>query len=436
MRKILILLAFLGCLSVYASGPTVGLQSISGTDPKLPNSELAKLLNPLIKGYPFIAIGESVHGSAGFIQMQHRLIKFLVEKHNFRLIEWENPVIRSAGLTRWLNKCRDGNEGEAPINLLYQPIQEDLDLFEWMCDFNYKHADDPIVWRGIDIWDRAWEHQERMEKLAAQLNIPVSHELDIAREHCWFHGDKDWSRLNERWDTLKREKKIPDADYKPCLKALREIEVQARQRLAQKSSSPKNKFELHRLVQSAGSATGFQKYWNFAIKGQAYSWNWRDIAQSQNEYSIWLQEGKLKTILVAHTSHTSLMETDSDWWKLGEGAIRSGVSYLKNFLPGMIFTIGLTGYDVTGTQGDFLKPTSPESLDLTLHQKGMKYAFIDSFGTFATSRKRWWIENENQADTYPDGVYMIPKDNFDVLFFMDQSYVGKKVEPWLPVFYW
>lgn len=426
-------LVFLLLTQAHAS-PSNGVTRLSGVDPKLPSSEFARLLGPLIRDTEFVAIGESVHGSAGFIQLQHRLIKYLVEKEDFRLIQWENPLIRSHGLTQWLSKCRNGDEGEMPINLLYMPTDEDRDLFEWMCDFNYDNPDDPIVWRGIDIWDRAWEHQARIEKISQELSLPFESEVRDTREHCWFHGDRDWSRLKERADTLKKEKRIPRADYTPCMNALKTMEVYLEKQLKR---SPKiNKvYSRYRMLESVQSAIGFQNFWDKSLQGFPHAWNARDLAQSQNEYNIWKQEGELKTILVAHTAHTALMESESDWWKLGMGAIRSGVSFLKLKIPN-IFTIGLTGYDVTGVQGEFLKPTHVDSLDLALHQQGYKVAFVDTFGSYVRQKSRWWIQNENSADAYPDGVSMVPRDNFDVLIYVDQTHVGEKVLPWLPVFYW
>lgn len=83
--------------------------------------------------------------------------------------------------------------------------------------------------------------------------------------------------------------------------------------------------------------------------------------------------------------------------------------------------IGFTGYHVTGYQGDWLDPVSPESLDKTLHEKGVKLALLDTKGRFVVSKDAWWVQNENAADAYPNGVFLRPYEHFDAMIYFDQS---------------
>src|SRR5687768_6995995 len=125
------LIAVLSSLVLFASLPSHardGIYPLEGVDPSLPDAEL-RFLDPVVGDARFVGIGESVHGSDGMIKIQHRLIKYLVLHHGFRTLMWENPVIRSIGLTEWVEKCP--NE-PPPINLLYDPVKAQLEIFEWI----------------------------------------------------------------------------------------------------------------------------------------------------------------------------------------------------------------------------------------------------------------------------------------------------------------
>ncbi len=422
-----------------------GVKKFPSIDPASDSSDL-RVLNSLSKDTDLLAIGESVHGSAGFIQMEHRITRYLVEKRGFRTILLENPVIRTAGLSEWVKSCASSEKKKSafavdmPIDLLYQPIEEDRTFLQWMCDFNRVHPNDPVAFRGMDIWDRPWEHQAQLERVDAELGLGLKSDLAVTAEHCWLHSVKNWDTYPELMKKLAVEKKIPDADYIPCsetlakLRKFTEREIRRSSSLAGKSIR-KRRYALHAFLQSLNTAAAYQGRLNFVYLGFGPAWNQRDQAQAANEYSIWEQEGKKPAVLIAHTSHTSRMRSTSDWWKTGVGAFRSGLSFLEEKTPLRIRNIGLTGYRVTGVQGDFLTPTSADSLDVALHGQGVTSAWVNPRGSFVRAKDRWWIENENDKDS-PDGVYMVPKDNFDLFVFLDESLRGKDVLPWHSVWRW
>lgn len=430
------LLSFSLISSALAVSPK-GVVPLAGVEADLPDTEL-RVLDRLVSGAKVVALGESVHGSAGFLKLQHRITKYLVERKGFRLVVLENPVIRSAGITRWLTGCASGTSSgkPMPIDLLYSPIAEDRDFLGWICDFNRRHRRDPIRFRGMDIWDRPWEHQIRMEKIAKTLRLDFAADLALTRKHCWAHGDNDWSNWTKYMEILKRERKIPPADYVPCSMSLSKMEAAVDQFL-RGSLSARDRYAAHTLIQSIQSAFGFQGNYNFRYVGPDKGWNSRDLAQAKNEFRIWEQEGKRRMVLIAHTSHTTKMESGSDWWKMGKGAFKSGLYYLKQRMGNSVRTIGLTGYDVTGSQGTWDRPENADSLDLELHKRGFSVAYVDPYSRFVLQRNRWWVQNENSAkDHYRDGVYMVPRDNFDAFIFVDKTHIGEKILPWREVFRW
>ncbi len=392
------------------------------------------ILDRLSFGTDIIAIGESVHGSSEFLKTQARISKYLIEKKGFRTLIVENPLLRSMGITEWVRSCAsEASRFALPIDLLYEPVEEDRDFLNWICAYNKSHPKDPIVFRGMDIWDRPWENQKKLEELNQVLSLGARSELALTLKHCWIHAEKDWSQYMEFVKRLKVEKKIPDLDYIPCTESLRAVRKNAEMRM--KRARGKELYDLYSVVESVESSLGYQGNFNFAYQGFGLKWNARDQAQAAITHAIWKQEGRKPAILIAHTSHTARMRSLSDWWKTGLGEIRSGVSYLLEKTRLRVKTIGLTGYEVSGTQGVFLKSTSPDSMDFVLHEVGIKWAWINPRNDFVRSKERWWIQNENDKDS-PNGVYMIPKDNFDYFFFVDQSLVGKAILPWHDVWNW
>jgi hypothetical protein len=408
-----------------------GITPLSGVDPSLPDTEL-KFLDSLVKDADILAIGESVHGSGGYRSLQHRLAKYLIEKKGFRTLMVENPVIRSIGLTKWLDTCESGQA--APIDLLDQPIEEDLAFFNWLCSYNRAHPTDRVRFRGMDIWDRPWEHQARLEDLNQKLNLKFDELLKLTHDHCWFHNQNSWVNYSAMMKVLQQYKMIPPVDYGPCTKSIEQMRWDVQRKM---DDTPNNqRHSLYDFLQSLDTALGFQVDYNFAYQCRGKSWDGRDLAQSRNELNIWRQEGKKKAIIITHTSHASKMESPTDFWGFGSGAIHSGVSYLRKILGDRVRTLGLTGYEITGVQGNFLKPTSVESLDLTLHQMGLSVALVNPSSEFVRSHKRWWVHNENNPTAFPDGVYEVPRDNFDLFIFVDKSLVGKAILPWRSVWLW
>src|SRR5688572_16400776 len=142
-------------LAVLLSTPAIaalpGITDFKATPEEIRDAALSSLLDAHIKPADVVALGETVHGSGSFLRMQTRLIRYLVSSHGFRLIVWENPTLRSLELARWVASCTK-TKTAAPIDVLYMPTAADRPLFDWICDYNRSHPNDPIVFRGMDVW--------------------------------------------------------------------------------------------------------------------------------------------------------------------------------------------------------------------------------------------------------------------------------------------
>jgi hypothetical protein len=112
----------------------------------------------------------------------------------------------------------------------------------------------------------------------------------------------------------------------------------------------------------------------------------------------------------------------ADWW--GFGDLKSGVHFFQALAGRKVFTIALTGYRVSGTQGEWLLPTAVNSLDRTLHAAGHAFAFFASDAPFLRTHPRWWLQNGNAAGV-ENGIELVPKDHFDAVFFLAESLLDR-----------
>jgi len=217
MRSFALTIAFFLSTSVFGALP--GITEFRTSPEKVTDAELSVLLNTRVASADVVAIGESVHGSSGFLRIQTRLIRYLVLNHGLRLVVWENPTLRSLELGQWVSSCTTAKT-PAPIDVLYFPTAADLALWDWVCDFNLSHPGDPIIFRGMDIWDRPWEHYSRIQASGVRIGIdPVL--LASIRTSCPAHQSSSWSEIEIIYEQLQRDGKfLPAAGYEKCRAAL------------------------------------------------------------------------------------------------------------------------------------------------------------------------------------------------------------------------
>ena len=158
MKKIL-LLSFLFMAIIELKAQSIPAKAISQTIEL--QQEMLDSLSARIKNAEIVGIGEVSHGALEPILLRTQLIKFLVEKMNFRqiLIEMDDATIRP------LNKYLTNNappekkrfdflfdslfnftEGGAILN--NEKFKEQM---AWVKDFNMLNPNDMVSMRGVDI---------------------------------------------------------------------------------------------------------------------------------------------------------------------------------------------------------------------------------------------------------------------------------------------
>jgi hypothetical protein len=416
-------LAITFILTTSAFGALPGVTEFSTSPEQITDAQLSTLLGARVASADVVALGESVHGSAGFLKIQTRLVRYLVENHGFRLIVWENPSLRSLELGRWVSSCTTV-KSPPPIGVLYMPTKSDLALWDWVCGFNFSHPNDPIAFRGMDVWDRPWEHYSKIRALGSLVGIdPLL--LKGSETFCPAYRSSSWSEIEIIFGQLHRDGKfLPEADYEKCRSILTTVLNTARQsgmeKRRQKAPGSDEAFEL---AISASTILGWLGFYNYNWSNDVLSWNERDLAQGRNLMLVMEKHNATRSILSAHTSHVSHNRSPADWW--GYGDIKSGIFFFTAMTRKKVFNIAFTGYQASGTQGEWSLPTASNSLDKKLHDAGHTFSFLVSSAAFLSEKPKWWIQNQNYPGPYESGVELTLEDHFDALIFFDRSHLDQ-----------
>ncbi len=403
-------------LPVRAALP--GVTELRSASEALTDTDLDALLKTAVAAADVVAIGESVHGSAGFLRVQARLIRYLVSRQGLRLITWENPTLRSLELARWLASCTQGST-PVPLDVMYMPTAADRDLWEWACAYNRDHPADPLMFRGIDVWDRPWAHFERIERLGAGAGVSAALAVRI-RSRCPGHGARSWDELDSLLPEPRQGPRfLPEGAYEDCRAALTLLMETARTAGAssRKSGDPAAT-DAYELAISASTLLGWLGFYHLEQADDVLSWNERDRAQGRNLMLVMEMHGVQRALLAAHTSHVSHNRSPADWWEFGD--LKSGVFFFSALTGKRVFNIALTAYRASGTQGDWMVPTAANSMDRKLHDAGHRFSFFTADAPFLGEHPRWWMQNGN-AVGIENGVEIVPRDHFDAYIFLDQS---------------
>ncbi|MGE5522859.1 MAG: erythromycin esterase family protein [Rhodospirillaceae bacterium] len=416
--------AFIAALLVSTSalGALPGVVEIRKAPEAITDAELSASLQVPVDASDVVAIGESIHGSSVFLRIQARLIRYLVERHGFRLIVWENPTLRSVQLGRWLSACT-ATKTAVPVDVLYMPTAADVPLWEWLCDYNREHPSDPVVFRGMDVWDRPWEHYARIESLSGAVGI-ASSLVDSIKRYCPVYGTASWREIAPIYERLQRDGRfLPQADYERCRAALTDVFDRSRAiGIEQNKTTMRSGDDAFELALSASTLLGWLGFYNYNWSDDILSWNERDRAQGRNLVLLMEKHRASRAVLSAHTSHVSHNRSQADWW--GYGDLKSGVFFFAAMTGKRVFNIALTAYEASGTQGDWLTPTAANSLDKKLHDAGHVFSFFLSNAPFLTEHPTWWMQNGNAAGM-ENGIELVPRDHFDAFYFIDRSPLDK-----------
>jgi erythromycin esterase-like protein len=421
MKPFVLILVFF--LSAPAFGALPGVTEFSATPEKLTDAQLSALLRARVDAADVIAIGETSHGSSGFLRVQTRLIRYLVANHGLRLIVWETAALRSLEFAQWVSSCTQ-SKSPAPIAVLYMPTAADLPLWDWVCDYNLAHPGDPILFRGMDVWDRPWEHYSRIRALGPPAGVDPALLTRIASA-CPASQSSSWAEIEVIYGQLQQDGKFrPGSGYEQCHADLTTLlNTTSQAGIEKKQKKAPDADDAFELAISASTLRGWLGFYHYNWSDDILSWNERDRAQGTNLMLVMAKHGAARAILSAHTSHVSHNRSPADWW--GFGDIKSGVYFFNELTRKRVFNMALTAYEAGGTQGDWSLPTARNSMDKKLHDAGHAFSYFTSNAAFLSEHPKWWMQNQNFPGPYDSGVEIVPRDHFDAFFFLSRSPLDK-----------
>jgi erythromycin esterase-like protein len=418
MRRAGTLLLLLLCWG-NAAAVLPGVREFRASPEAVSDAELEPLLGRA-RSADVVAIGETVHGSSGLLRVQSRLIRHLVERQGLRLIVWETAVLRSGELSRWLAGCAEGRtpaDALPPVDVLYFPVEADRELWSWACRYNAAHPRDPLIFRGMDVWDRPWDHHRQLSEGGARLGLS-SLPLAAIDKHCPSAGVRDWAEADAALAMMPQRARLgDDAGLGACGQALQVI-LDAAREVGRSAVDDARRGKAYELALSASVLLGWLGFHHHAGLDDVASWNARDRAQGRNLMLLMERHGVPRAVLAAHTSHVSHNRSPADWWNSGN--LKSGVHFFQQLTGRRVFNLALTAYKAAGVQGDWLQPVAAESIDRALHLAGHRFAWFDAGAAFLSAHPRWWLQNGNAAGM-ENGVSIVPRDHFDAYVYLDHS---------------
>ena len=305
------------------------------------NEDLA-WLDP-IAGKMVIALGEATHGSAEFFKAKHRVFKYLVENHGYKIFAFEADFGESLYINEAVQNGRaDDIEDlmEAKMHFWTWKTREVQALLEWMCNYNQGKSDaEKVQYMGVDCQFNT-HHPNMIEEYLEGKGLPFEAFADSLMSVAKKDAETNFaSYLPASFETYMDKLDALD----DSLTAYKDILI---------ASSSEKEFELHTRILRLTEQVSEVRY---AIRTQQNSTNYRDKYMAEN--TAWLSEyfeGE-KIVVWAHNWHISDYEYGSTGtmgnylsYKLGDEYATIGFL----FSQGTFTAVGMEGdqYSILATQ--------------------------------------------------------------------------------------
>lgn len=378
-----------------------GIWRLEGITPGLPSTDLEPLRKKIGKA-TVVAMGESSHGSGGYLVAKHRVFRDLVERAGFRAIGLESPWSAADGLAAYVKTC-NGSPEEAlqSIDIMWQGA-EVLDLVRWMCNWNrtHKKPKDRLTLFGFDT-QQPEADGPALTAFIARIGVPGDDPLAAGVQRC-----------NGVSSPRAPRGQVKAEDHAACMETLDAIA----QRFSSDSKSiikktSKTDFEWAKVrLVSLRSWQGFSFYNASDFKradeerdsGMAY------VLRAMQSLRL---AKNTKLVTWAHNFHVSkapMMDPN--------GLASTMGTYLSAALGSKYFAVGFIGWGVAFDQPGFcgsVRQPAPGSLEARLHDLGEDYLLADP---------RVGSSVLTPGNLYQvSGFLVVPHDHFDAFVYLDES---------------
>ena len=143
------------------------VHALSGIDFALPGDDLAPL-DAMIGDARLVGLGETAHRSGGILKAKNRVIRYLIEKHGFRVVGIETEFTDALQANAYVQTC----SGDA-TDIVHRHIRNTwhdastASLLKWLCEFNQQHPDDRVTLIGFNNL-QPWHDVRALSAYAAE----------------------------------------------------------------------------------------------------------------------------------------------------------------------------------------------------------------------------------------------------------------------------
>ncbi len=349
------------------------LQSLD-IDPLTWKDQHLRWLDPLA-GKSVIALGESTHGTAEFFKAKHRIFKYLVENHGYRIFAIEADFGESLFIDEAI---QNGNLAEleqlmkTKMHFWTWKTEEVKELLEWMCTYNQgKAKEEKLHYMGVDCQFNTYHPDLLLDYLESKGVSFLSYAYRTLNEAESASGNRFPGYISASFD-----------EYLGKLDALKDsISVHKEMLIA---GSSEKEYLLHErileVIRQVSEVIFYQKMKQYAI-------NYRDKYMAEN--TKWLLDyfENDKLMLWAHNGHIA------NWEYGSTGSMGNYLSYAlgDQYVPiGFLFSQGtFTAY---GTNGEGIAALLPQTLD-TIPKENSLNAIMSYTGVPAFSIELAAIRN-------------------------------------------
>lgn len=379
-----------------------GLYPLPTFDQDWSDTDLAPI-DKIIGNASYVGLGESAHATEGFSQAKFRLIKYLVEKKNFRALAMETPWVGSSPATNYIATCQ-GTATDALTGIFgVWNSQSVADLFSWLCEFNKNHPDDPVKFYGFDIQDFTPSIISDLQNRLSQLVPQQSNELIEGVSTCFGVG-LDSTAYGQALDAIASgSKNISDEDNDRCKKGLDDINKTL------KMLDPKT-IDTQWAEIDFVALQSYQNQLYYANSSNHASTEARDSGMAYELLALHnIYSPSAKTIIWAHNIHLALNHSAITIKDILDPNTNTMGHYLSQSLHSNYAVLALTGYKVELRWGEEMPVPSDDSVEAHLHKTPFLNSILDLNGDFLNSTQPYDLGTET----------MVPLQQYNGVLYLD-----------------
>ncbi len=265
--------------------------------------------------FQYIGLGEATHGTKNFFELKHRLFKYLVENHNFKVLAYEFSFRKSLIIDEYICGGENVLENLFKGELWIQDNYEVLALIEWMRSYNAnKASEDKIHFIGID----------------SQLDAYYLEELGSLLKKYSSELAKQLPRLFDQLSSLAyvKYRGISEAEYLKRKRILTELKTVTKDFIQQnKFKNSRSQILLH-LIETTIRSHEF--LYTYVTTGK----NLRDFYLTQN--ALWIKKYLGNQTKIAVWAHNAHIANNPSYYENGGGSMGK---YLRDSLADSYLSI-------------------------------------------------------------------------------------------------